>query len=323
MGLVLADVLVRVAGVPRVVLWSHDSESARSLAQTRRPERLPGFELAAEVVCTGDDAEALRGAELLIVSTPTQFIRAVLKRLAPHIGAGVPCASVAKGVEIDTLLRPTEIIADVLPEVGSLGVLSGPTIAAELARELPATLLAASADAELSELMQSIFTTPWLRIYTHDDPVGVELSGALKNVIALAAGIVDGMGAGCNAKSALLARGLAEVVRFGVAMGARAETFFGLAGVGDLATTCFSPEGRNRSCGEALGRGETLEGYLERTKSVVEGVATTRAVARLASDRGIDMPIVLAVHGVLYEGLSPAEAIAQLMSRDPKAERIG
>ena len=236
--------------------------------------------------------------------------------------------SVAKGIETGTLLTPIGVLRDVVGSGAgatprSFAVLSGPTIAAELARCLPATMIAASADRELATLVQRLFSTQWLRVYTSDDPVGVEVAGATKNVIAIAAGILDGLRAGYNAKSALLARGLAEITRLGVAMGARPDTFFGLAGAGDLTTTCFSPEGRNRSLGEALGRGMPLSQALAGTESVVEGVATTASVLELSRRLGVEMPITQGVHAVLYEGLDPLEAIQRLMTRELKAERIG
>jgi glycerol-3-phosphate dehydrogenase (NAD(P)+) len=232
---------------------------------------------------------------------------------------------VTKGIEDGTLLRPSEVIAQAVPSPGgrAVVVLSGPTIAAELAERKPATMVSACADAALAERVQRTFAMPWLRIYTNHDVVGVEVAGAAKNVVALAAGMVDGLGLGSNAKSALLARGLAEIVRLGTALGARPETFFGIAGVGDLATTCFSPEGRNRSCGEAIGRGEALEAYLARTDSVVEGVATSRALLALAGRHGVEMPIVRAVESILFHGTTPAEAIRALMGREAGAERVG
>ena len=204
-----------------------------------------------------------------------------------------------------------------------MAALSGPTIAAELAVRKPAAMVAASADDALARLAQDLFSVDWLRIYRHDDVIGVELAGAAKNVIALAAGIVDGLRAGDNAKSALLARGLAEIARLGTAMGARRDTFFGIAGVGDLATTCFSPSGRNRTCGDRLGAGESLEQILETTVSVVEGVPTTKAVMAMARSHGVEMPITAAVHAILFEGLAPADAIRSLMGREAKAEEIG
>jgi glycerol-3-phosphate dehydrogenase (NAD(P)+) len=233
---------------------------------------------------------------------------------------------VTKGIEVGTGLRPTQVLGQVLAmddDDPRLCVLSGPSIAAELARRLPATLVAAASDEALASRVQDLLRVPWLRIYRSDDVVGVEVAGAAKNVIALAAGIVDGLKAGDNAKSALVARGLAEIARLGVAMGARVETFFGVAGVGDLATTCFSPEGRNRSCGERLGRGERLDDVLASMTSVVEGVPTTKSLVEVSRRLGVDMPITTAVHAILFNGLSPKDAIRGLMSREQKAERVG
>ncbi len=316
------------APAARVTLWGHDPRAMGALAQTRLSPRLVGYRIPEVVRITGDDMEALETADLIVSAVPVQFLRHVWIRVRDHVPGDAAVVSVAKGIENGSLMRPTQVIADVLSDdpdrpARPMAVLSGPTIAAELARCLPATMIAASDDAELAADLQSLFTTHWLRIYTGTDPLGVEIAGATKNVIAIAAGILDGLHAGFNAKSALLARGLAEIARLGLAMGARAETFFGLAGVGDLATTCFSPEGRNRSCGEALGRGEALSSYLGRTDSVVEGVATTRGVMDLARKFRVEMPITAAVHAVLYEGLDPLDAITRLMSREPKEERVG
>ena len=201
----------------------------------------------------------MAGADLIVSAVPCQYMRGVWKRLKGHVPSDVPIVSVAKGIENGTLQRPTQIIADVLGDGRGLAVLSGPTIADELARKLPATACAASENEDLARSIQQTFTCPWLRVYTNVDVVGVELAGAMKNVIAIAAGIIDGVGAGDNAKAALLARGLAEITRLGVAMGAREQTFAGLTGLGDLVTTCISPTGRNRSFGERIGRGQTCE----------------------------------------------------------------
>ena len=181
----------------------------------------------------------------------------------------------------------------------------------------------ATDDGSFAEALQRLFNTSWLRVYTNDDLLGVELSGATKNVIAIAAGILDGLQAGINAKSALLARGLAEIARLGIAMGASRDTFFGVAGVGDLATTCFSPEGRNRSFGEALGKGKTMDEYMHKSKFVVEGIATSRAVVALAAKYRTEMPITQAVHSVLFDGVDPLDAITGLMNRELKSEQIG
>ncbi|MBC7836108.1 MAG: NAD(P)-dependent glycerol-3-phosphate dehydrogenase [Phycisphaerales bacterium] len=327
MGLVCAGILAAGSGAS-VVMWGHDPDERGRLSQTRKSAKLPGFALPDQVRVALSDDEAIGGAQYIVSAIPVQFMRSVWGRLAPLVAPRCAAISVAKGIENGTLMRPTEIMAESLSEQSAprhhaLAVLAGPTIASELARCLPATMLAASDDAALARDLQRLFTTQWLRIYTHADVVGVELAGAVKNVIAIAAGIIDGLGAGYNAKSALLSRGLAEIVRLGGAMGAGQETFFGIAGVGDLATSCFSPEGRNRSCGEALGKGERLDVYLKRTPFVVEGVATTRSVVEMAERLGVDMPIVEAVNDVLFEGVDPIDAIGKLMSREPKGERIG
>jgi glycerol-3-phosphate dehydrogenase (NAD(P)+) len=325
MGLVLADALAH-RGI-RVRLWGPFPEDIEALASTRSaPHRLADFTLSAAVELTADDPHALRNANCIINAIPTQFIRQVWQRIGSGAPSEVPVMSVSKGLENDTLLAPTQIIADVLGERDgerSMCALSGPTIAAELARRQPATMVAASDDMALAARAQELFNVPWLRIYRHGDMPGVELAGATKNVIALAAGMIDGLDAGDNAKSALLARGLAEIARLGLAMGAQRDTFFGIAGVGDLATTCFSPCGRNRTCGERLGRGESLQSVLESTASVVEGVPTTRSVMQLSRLHDVEMPITAAVHAILFESLEPADAIRTLMQREQKAERIG
>ena len=328
MGLVLAAQLVQQPEEISVRLWGHDPGEAERLAQKRRSDRLPGLELSNEIRVTNNPEEALRGADMIVSAVPTQFIRSVWGRVSAYVPAEAGVVSVAKGLENGSLLRPSQVILDVVKDDPDskprpIAVLSGPTIAAELARCLPATMITASEDAAFAERVQRLFTTSYLRIYTSEDPLGVEVAGALKNVIAIAAGILDGLQAGFNAKSALLARGLAEITRLGTAMGAKTDTFFGLAGVGDLATTCFSPEGRNRSLGEALGKGRTLEQVLRESTSVVEGVATTKSVMELARKFRVEMPIASAVHAVLYEGMDPIEGIARLMSREPKAERVG
>ncbi|MCK6477715.1 MAG: NAD(P)-dependent glycerol-3-phosphate dehydrogenase [Phycisphaerales bacterium] len=340
MGLVCAGVLASApwnsatgqSRCRKVAIWGHNEDEAGQLAQTRRSPRLSGFILPDHVHVCYRDADPLRDADLIVSAIPVQYIRGAWQRLAPLINPRAAIVSVAKGIENDTLLRPTQVIQDTLRSVGRddpdkparpMACLSGPTIATELARCLPAAMIAASDDAGFALQIQSLFATSWLRVYTNPDILGVELAGATKNVIAIAAGIVDGLQAGNNAKSALLARGLAEIARLGLAMGASPETFFGIAGLGDLATSCFSPEGRNRSCGEHLGRGGSLEEYLAATPYVVEGVATARSVVDLARKYRVEMPLTQAVHSVLFEGLDPIEAIGQLMSREQKAERVG
>lgn len=306
----------------RIAIWGHDLDDQHRLAQVRRSKLLEGFTLPQRVGVALTDAQALEGAGLVVCAIPVQHIREAFTRLKPHIPQGAGVVSTAKGIEQGTLLRPTEVIAQVIGADRPLAALSGPTIAAELARGLPATMIAASDDEAFARHVQQWFSASYLRIYTSTDLVGVELAGAIKNVIAIAAGILDGLQAGYNAKSALLARGLAEIVRLGVAMGAKPDTFFGVAGVGDLATTCFSPQGRNRACGEALGKGRTLEEHMHTTPHVVEGVATTKAVMELAQRHNVELPICEAVHAVLFEGLDPIDAIGMLMSRPQKPERL-
>lgn len=338
MGLVCATMLRPGEGRkadPEVVIWGHDPQEVAELAQTRATDRLAGYQLPEGVQVTGELGPALEGADLVVSAIPAQHVRDVWSQVAGlGLRGGVSAVSVSKGIETGTLMTPTQVIADALGDdldttPRRLASLSGPTIAAELARCLPATMVAATdptSDTEdgdgFAGELQALFSTSWLRIYTNTDLLGVELAGAVKNVVAIAAGILDGLGAGYNAKSALLARGLAEIARLGTAMGARHETFFGVAGAGDLATTCFSPEGRNRSCGEALGKGQSLPEYLEQSRSIVEGVATTKGVVELSRKYRVDMPITLAVHAVLFEGLDPVEAITKLMSRELKAERV-
>ncbi len=308
-----------------VRLWSAFPEQAAELSAHRENRRfLPGVPLPEAVEITSDEADALSGAELAVSAVPTQFTRAVWQRLKDRCPAGLGICSVAKGIENATLLRPTQVLAEVL--TGSpagpwpLAALSGPSIAREVAAGLPATVAAASHDRELAGRIQQLFTTPYFRVYTNSDLLGVEVAAATKNVVAIAAGILDGLAAGDNAKAALLTRGLVEITRLGTSMGGRRETFAGLAGLGDLVTTCVSPHGRNRTLGEAIGRGKTLAEAQAATESVVEGVATTRSVLALADRHGVEMPITLAVAEVLFEGKDPRRAITDLMTRTPKAE---
>ncbi len=319
MALVLAAVAIDAGHAAS--LWCPLPGQAPQLAHRRSSARLPELRLPDAVGVTDDAAAAFADATLMVSAIPAQFARATWRKLAPHVPAGVGVATVTKGVEVGSMQRPTQVLRDVLG-ARPLAVLSGPTIAHELALHKPAVMVAAGSDEAFARRVQATFSQPWLRIYTSDDPTGVELAGAAKNVIALAAGMVDGLGLGSNAKSALLARGLAEIVRMGLALGSRAETFFGVAGVGDLATTCFSPEGRNRTLGEAIGRGAALADALHATQSVVEGVETAKALCAVSRELGVQVPIIEAVHRVLFEGLAPGAAVRDLMGRAAGAERI-
>jgi glycerol-3-phosphate dehydrogenase (NAD(P)+) len=313
-GLILASRGVDVA------LWGWFRDQIEEIAATRENRRfLPGHRLPEAVVATADPQRALADTQLVVSAVPCQYTRAVWERLRDFYPEGVPICSVTKGIEVETLLCPTEIICDVLGSVPVV-VMSGPSIAPEVARGLPATVVAASEDLRLAECVQHTFSTATFRVYTNPDLIGVELAGATKNVIALAAGIADGVGAGDNAKAALLTRGLVEITRLGVAMGAQASTFKGLAGIGDLVTTCISPMGRNRSAGEKIGRGMTTPEVIESTPSVIEGIPTTHAVLELAAKHNVEMPITRAVYSVLHGHQSPREAITDLMTRQLKPE---
>ena len=326
--------ILLTAGGHRVTMWGAFEESIERLLQDREQcKLLPGVKVPADVRLTANDADCFDGATMVLSAIPTQYMRGVWQRLAKHLPPGVPIVSVAKGVENQTLMRPTEVVADVLRKGAGLSTqhsapstsnplvaLSGPNIAAEIARYLPGTAVVAAPDEAVARRVQAAFSTQWFRVYTNPDVVGVELAGATKNVIAIAAGILDGLAAGNNAKAALVTRGLVEITRLGVAMGARAETFHGLAGLGDLITTCVSPEGRNRTVGERIGKGQKLQDVLAGMDSVAEGVPTTRSVMQLARKYGVEMPITEAVHSVLFDGRDVIQALTELMSREPKPE---
>ena len=302
-------------------MWSYDAEQLEQIKQNRENKRfLPGYKLPNALVFEPEDERIMKGANLIVSAVPCQFMRRIWTRLQSYVPKDVPIVSVAKGIENDTLLRPTQILVDVLGEGVRCVVLSGPTISDELARKLPATACAACSDEELARDVQHTFSAPWLRVYTNTDIVGVELAGAMKNIIAVAAGIIDGIGAGDNAKAALLSRGLAEITRLGTAMGARPQTFAGLTGLGDLVTTCISPKGRNRSFGERIGRGQRIEQAQKATESVIEGIATCKSVFALAKRLHVEMPITQAVYEVLFENKPVQTAITDLMKRRLKAE---
>lgn len=321
MGTVLG-ILLCEKNIP-VRIWGYDSRQLARIEKERQNSKfLPGYKLPADLVFESDDACITSGADLIISAVPCQFTRSVWTRLKQYVPANVPIVSVTKGVENKTLLRPSQILTEILelkPNAG-LVVLSGPTIADELARKLPATACAAAFDEKLAKQVQKTFSVPWFRVYTNTDLVGVELAGAMKNIIAIAAGIIDGTKAGDNAKAALLTRGLAEITRLGIACGARPQTFAGLTGLGDLVTTCISPTGRNRSFGERIGKGQNTEQAQSATESVVEGVATCKSVVALARRFNVEMPITKAIYQVLFNNKPVQKAIEDLMSRRLKAE---
>ena len=296
-----------------------------AMQQTRQSPHMPGVRLPDAAQPTADP-RALAEAGLIVCALPTQVIAQVLTEYgAAGVRMGGPVVSCAKGIELSTMRRPSRIIAEATAAMGGgavaeVAVLSGPNIAAEVIRRKPAGAVVACEDASLAETVRSAFATDYFRVYTNRDVIGVELAGALKNVIALAAGIIDGLSLGNNAKASLITRGIVEITRLGVSLGAQPETFYGLAGLGDLITTCVSPEGRNRSVGEAVGRGRPLDRVLAELGSVAEGVPTTRAVHELARRQGVEMPIAGAVHSVLFENTPVREAIIGLMTREPRSE---
>ncbi|HEX4793017.1 MAG TPA: NAD(P)H-dependent glycerol-3-phosphate dehydrogenase [Humisphaera sp.] len=305
-----------------VTMWGAFEESIERLIQNRENHRLlPGARIPPDVRLTANDASCFDGATMVLSAIPAQYTRSAWDRLRTHVPAGIAVVSVTKGIENNTLLRPSQIIGDVIGHrKGPVAVLSGPNIAAELAKYLPATAVAAAEDQDLALRVQKVFATEWFRVYTNGDVIGVELAGAIKNVVAIAAGILDGLAAGNNAKAALVTRGLVEISRLGVAMGASADTFMGLAGLGDLITTCVSPEGRNRTVGERIGKGQRLPDILATMDSVAEGVPTTQSVMQLARKHQVEMPITEAVYSVLFENKDVLHALSDLMRRDPKGE---
>jgi len=318
-GTALAIVLAQKANT-HVRLWSARPERARHLRETRENvAQLPGIPIPANVEVTADVDVATRGADCWIVAVPTAYLRINALRWKPHAHANLPVISLTKGIEGETFQRPTRILADVLG-VHRLVALSGPSHAEEVARGLPTSIVAASTDGELAAWVQRHVGGDRLRIYTNADVIGVEIAGALKNVLGIAAGICDGLGFGDSAKAALLTRGLVEIQRFGVAFGADPGTFMGLAGVGDLITTCFSQHGRNRRVGERLARGESFAAVTAGPQ-VAEGVNTARSVYERITRAGLEAPIMTGVYRVLYENAAPLTVAHALLDRPQKVER--
>jgi len=307
-----------------VTLWGVEPDYVEQMRRTRtNPRYLPGIELPPTLGLSSEMGECVPGSPVLVMATPTPYLRAVCQRLKPHLGAGHLLVNVAKGIEEGTNLLGSQLVAQVCGDGVPQAGLYGPSHAEEVARRLPTTVVATSREVGLAERVQRMFMCPTFRVYTNPDVTGVELGAALKNVIAIAAGICDGLGFGDNAKSALLTRGLAEITRLGLAMGARAETFAGLSGLGDLITTCVSPYGRNRAVGMRLARGESLDEIVASMDQVAEGVRTTRSALALARRHGVEMPITRAVYAVLFEGRQPMDAAMELMERAPRPEHDG
>jgi glycerol-3-phosphate dehydrogenase (NAD(P)+) len=322
-GTALAIVLGR-KGTHHVRLWAHEPEVCESINRNRVNEAfLPSRRIPESVMATNDLAKALAGAHILVSVMPSQHCRALFERMRPLISAETTVVSATKGLEERSLQRMTEVIVQVLgrQDGSGLGALSGPSFAQEVARGDPTAVTIASQDAELLQSVQQEFSDPSFRVYTNSDVIGVELGGALKNIVAIAAGICNGLGLGHNSLAALITRGLAEITRLVVACGGRAETMAGLAGLGDLVLTCTGGLSRNRSVGVELGRGHKLPDILSGMHGMVaEGVFSTTAAMGLARARGVEMPITAQMDAILHHGKSPGDAIQELMTRSGKSE---
>ena len=306
----------------RVTLWSFEQDVARSISRERVNPYLEGISLPPELSVETNLHTAVTGADLIVSASPSQFVRSVMGDAAKHLDPEALIVSASKGIELETLLRMDEVLGQTLPKrlASSLCVLSGPSFAHEVATGLPTAVVIASRDEPSAVRVRDCFQTGTFRVYTNTDVIGVELGGALKNVIALAAGTAAGLGFGHNTTAALITRGLAEITRLGVAVGAEKATFYGLAGLGDLVLTCTGSASRNRTVGYRLGQGESLEQVLAEMTAVAEGVQTTRAAYELSRRHRVEMPITEQMYAILYEGRGPSDALRALMTRDPKPE---
>lgn len=304
----------------KVKVWSYREEEARELSETREHKsKLPGVSLPEDMEFTSDLMEAAEGKDVLVMAVPSTAVRATAERMKPYVKGGQIIVDVAKGIEESTLLTLSKQIEEELPKA-NVAVLSGPSHAEEVARELPTSVVIGAATRETAEYLQGLFMNEFFRVYTSPDMLGMELGGSLKNIIALAAGIADGLGYGDNAKAALITRGIHEISRLGVKMGGAVESFAGLTGVGDLIVTCASVHSRNRKAGYLIGKGMSMQEAMDEVKMVVEGVYSTKAAVKLGRKYGIDMPIVEQVNAVLFEGKDAAEAVGDLMMRHGKPE---
>ena len=303
-----------------VTVWSIvESEIEMLKAEHEHKDKLPGVKLPESIVYTTKIEEAITGMDVCVLAVPSPFTRSTSKMMAPYVTEGQILVNVAKGVEEKTLMTLSEIIEEEIP-TAEVCVLSGPSHAEEVGRGLPTTVVVGSKHRNTAEYLQGIFMNEVFRVYTSGDMLGIELGGALKNVIGLAAGVADGLGCGANTKAALITRGIAEITRLGLAMGGKAETFSGLTGIGDLIVTCASMHSRNRRAGILIGQGKSMEEAMDEVKQVVEGVYSAKAASGLAKKYQIEMPIVDKVNEVLFEGLSAKQAMKELMLRERKEE---
>ena len=318
-GMALARML-QLSG-NEVTVWSALEREVEEFSATRRHPNLPGMEIPEEILFTKDMEEVCRDKEILLFAVPSPFVRATARKAAKYVQDHQIIVDVAKGIEADTLFTMTQIIADELknPAV-KLVALSGPTHAEEVAKDLPTTIVSACEDLAAAERVQQVFGNTCMRVYTNDDVLGVELCGAMKNIMALASGVALGLGYGDNTKAALITRGMAEITRLGIAMGCKPQTFAGLAGIGDLIVTATSVHSRNNRCGMLLGQGVPPQEAVKQVGMVVEGINALPAAMRLAEKYGVEMPLATAVNAVVNLGADPKDAVAKLMSRDQISE---
>ena len=321
-GTALADLLARSGAVGAVTLWAREPEVVDTINREHlNPVFLPGAPLAPGVVAEGNLAAAVRGATVVVSAAPSHAVREVMTRASAELASGALVVSVSKGLEPERLVTPSCVLAEVLPKHVRVAVLSGPSFAQEVYARQPTAVVAAARAHAVAQRVQQVFSTSYFRVYSATDVLGVELAGALKNVIALAAGILEGLGMGHNTRAALITRGLAEITRLGVALGAEPATFAGLAGMGDLILTATGPLSRNHQLGVELGAGKRLEQALAGRASVVEGVNTARSAVALGERHGVELPIAREVAAVLFHAKPPARAVAELMERELKAEQ--
>ncbi|MCD2491128.1 NAD(P)-dependent glycerol-3-phosphate dehydrogenase [Lacrimispora sp. NSJ-141] len=302
-----------------VKVWSAIKEEVDMLREKREHKNLPGVPIPEDMEITGDLEACIKGADLMVLSVPSVFTRATAKRMSPFVEKGQIIVNVAKGIEEESLMTLSEQIEEEIP-CANVAVLSGPSHAEEVGRGIPTTCVVGAGDKKTAEYIQNIFMCNVFRVYTSPDIMGIELGGSLKNVIALAAGVADGLGYGDNTKAALITRGMAEITRLALKMGARMETMYGLSGVGDLIVTCASMHSRNRRAGILIGQGKTMDEAMKEVQMVVEGVYSAKAAAKLADKYGVQMPITKEINKVLFEGKKASDAVEDLMLRDKGIE---
>lgn len=304
----------------QVTVWSIDDKEVKMLSEEREHKtKLPGVKLPEEMIFTGDLEQTILGKEFLVMAVPSPFTRATAKKMCPYVAKGQILVDVAKGIEEHTLKTLSEQIEEEIPQA-DVAVLSGPSHAEEVGRKLPTTCVVGAKTRKTAEYLQKMFINSVFRVYTSPDIKGIELGGSLKNVIALAAGIADGLGYGDNTKAALITRGIAEIARLGVKMGGKLQTFTGLTGIGDLIVTCASVHSRNRKAGYLIGQGKSMQEAMDEVQMVVEGVYSAKAAKALSEKYQVSMPIVAEVNAVLFEGKDPADAVDDLMLREPRGE---